>query len=88
MAQTMSRLDSLDPALPNPCHLFAIKQYECAIQGGAVECWPFERIFRQCGNGPALEVTNRIISDKGEHPVVDPKFIVYPPKGSRSFFDK
>lgn len=29
----------------------------------------------RCGNGPALEVTNRIVSDKGVHPVVDPKFM-------------
>ncbi|GMK57221.1 hypothetical protein CspeluHIS016_0400550 [Cutaneotrichosporon spelunceum] len=81
MTQT-PQLESLDPALLNPCHLFAIKQYECAIQGDQVECWPFERIFRQCGSGQALEVTNRITSDKGTHPVVDPKFIAHPPKGT------
>lgn len=38
----------------------------------------------RCGNGPTLEVTNRIISGKdAAHPVVDPKFM-YVPKTTKS----
>lgn len=37
-----------------------------------------KRADARCGKGPSIEVTNRIVSGKDEHPVVDPKFMCVP----------
>ncbi|GFZ47832.1 hypothetical protein JCM24511_05579 [Saitozyma sp. JCM 24511] len=64
------------------CRLFAMTQYECSPAGGKVTCWPLERIFRQCANGPAIEVTNLLepVSGGDGKVKVDPKYIENPPK--------
>ncbi|ORY24017.1 hypothetical protein BCR39DRAFT_561747 [Naematelia encephala] len=40
------------------CTLFALTQYECAPVSNRVRCFPLERIFRKCGRGPVVEITN------------------------------
>ncbi|WOO85043.1 uncharacterized protein LOC62_06G008547 [Vanrija pseudolonga] len=62
-----------------PCRLFAITQFECTATM-KIECFPLERIFRQCGSGPAVEVTNHLTEQDGVA-VVQPAFIAHPPKG-------
>ncbi|KAL1406973.1 hypothetical protein Q8F55_006386 [Vanrija albida] len=55
-----------------PCRLFSITQFECTATT-RVECFPLERIFRQCGAGPAVEVTNHLTAD--DPAVVSPAFM-------------
>ncbi|KAL7420540.1 hypothetical protein Q5752_004491 [Cryptotrichosporon argae] len=74
-----SRADAMT-AQADECVLFALTQYECSPAGGRVTCWPFDRIFRQCAGGPAIEVTNHVSKVEGK-PVVNPAFLARPPKG-------
>ncbi|ORX33961.1 hypothetical protein BD324DRAFT_653659 [Kockovaella imperatae] len=62
------------PTRPDPCKLFSIRQYECK-PGVKVTCWPLDRIFRQCGKGPAIEVTNAVIDSQSGQIVIDPKIL-------------
>ncbi|WWD21584.1 hypothetical protein CI109_106070 [Kwoniella shandongensis] len=74
-------LSSLSSIREPPCELFTITQYQCSPIGGRVTCWPIERIFRQCGAAPAIEVTNRLLSTSSDETImVDPKFLEKPPK--------
>ncbi|WVN90611.1 uncharacterized protein L203_105852 [Cryptococcus depauperatus CBS 7841] len=76
-----------------PCRLFTITQYQCSPELSRLTCWPLDRIFRQCGKQPAIEVTNQVLStplssEKGEwlgekegkRIVVDPSFLENPPR--------
>ncbi|KAK1921660.1 hypothetical protein DB88DRAFT_74793 [Papiliotrema laurentii] len=68
-----------------PCVLTALTQFECSVPGGRLVCWPIERVFRKCGNGPAIEVTNVLVPSSKTEPVprVEQSFIDNPPKGHK-----
>ena len=35
------------PPKAQPCSLFALTQFECSPEGGRLQCWPIERVFRK-----------------------------------------